>query len=116
MRREITFHPILFALFPILSLYAANLAIVPIEDTYRPIGIVLGAAMMLWLLLFAVVRDWRRSGMALSVAIVLFFAFGYVWAIILNNYTLWSWFWPKEKFQTIWIALILCLGVFFAWK
>jgi len=116
MRRAATFHPVLFALFPILSLYAANLAIVPIEDTYRATGILLSCALLLWLLLFAVVRDWKRSGMAVSVAVTLFFAFGYVWSIVVDNYMLWSWFQPKERFQTIWVALTSCVALLFLWK
>jgi len=116
MRRAIVVHPILFALFPILSLYAANLAIFPIEDTYRPIGIVLLGALILWLLLFLVVRDWKRSGLAVSVAFSLIFGFGYAWSVVVNNYDLWVRLGPKDKFQIVWLVFTGCASLLAIWK
>lgn len=116
MRRGITYHPLLFAIFPILSLYAANSALFPLSDLYRPLAIVISAAAILWLVLFAIVRDWSRSALAVSVAFLVFFSFGSAWAFGKQSDALWDYVNPKSKFQTEWLVLTAVLAVIPLWK
>jgi hypothetical protein len=72
------FHPLLFALFPLLSLYRHNLQQIAPEEIVRPLVLVLAALVPLWLLLTAACRDGRRAGIVLSVLVVFFFAYGHL--------------------------------------
>ena len=78
--RDWVLHPFFLGALPILSLVAQNLdEDVHLSDAIRPLGIVLGmvaAFMLLGALLF---REPRKVGLVLSVWIVLFFSYGYVW-------------------------------------
>ena len=90
------FFPILFAIFPILSLYSANLALVPIQSIFRPSVFVVGAVVFLWFLSQLALKSVGR-GAVLSSKLVLF-CFLYsrmVAAISIPNYVgyLYPWIW-----------------------
>jgi hypothetical protein len=42
------FHPPLFAAFPILSIYSANVAIIPIADLWRPLFVAMAFSCVIW--------------------------------------------------------------------
>jgi hypothetical protein len=76
--RQIPLHPVLFAAYAVLFLYAANLALVLPVDAAAPLArSVLGAAVV-WLVLTLVFRDPRRGAIVATGAVVAFFAFGHV--------------------------------------
>ena len=67
-------HPFLFALFPILFLFSHNRAeFTSLSEIVPSVVLVLGGAGLLFLLAFAVLRDFQRAGFALSVFLILFF-------------------------------------------
>jgi hypothetical protein len=61
------FHPPLIAAFPILALYRSNMALIPSADLWVPLGIAVGAALLLWLVGALVLRDSARGALAASV-------------------------------------------------
>src|SRR6188768_3598354 len=69
---RIPLHPVLFAAYAVLFLYAANLALVLPVDVVPPlVRSVIGAAIA-WAVLTVLFRDPRRA------AVIAFFAFGHV--------------------------------------
>ena len=64
MRRP--FHPILFALYPVLALYAVNTALVPPNDVPVPLAINLIATLFLWGFLSLVLRSVPRGAAGAS--------------------------------------------------
>jgi hypothetical protein len=77
-RRPFPFHPLLFALAPILFLYSHNAARLPIAPTelVLPLAVSFAAALCLWLLLGLVLRSGRRAALVVSLFLALFFLYG----------------------------------------
>lgn len=70
-------HPLAFALFPLLSLYAANSAEVRLADLLRPALVVLAATLALWAVFQAAARrsngGGRKAAVLVSAFLLLFF-------------------------------------------
>jgi hypothetical protein len=79
-RRALVVHPLLFAAFPVLFLWAHNLQEgVVFGDVIRLLGMVIGAVAALWLLCALVLRSAGRSALAVSIVVVMFFSYGYLY-------------------------------------
>ncbi len=80
-KRQLVLHPLLFAAFPVVYLWAHNVQEgVTFGDIIWPLFLVVGVTALLfaagWL---ALRRDAARVGLALSVLVLLFFSYGYVY-------------------------------------
>jgi hypothetical protein len=73
------FHPFFIALTPVLGLYAQNVGMFPVEAIFRPAVLLLLGATLLLLILWALVRDVHKAGVAAS---LLLFAFLSGWNIL----------------------------------
>lgn len=65
-KRERIFYPICFALFPLLSIYSANLSLVPWRMMIRPVCVVLIATFAIWGILSLILRSTKRGAIATS--------------------------------------------------
>jgi hypothetical protein len=72
-RRNWVFHPFLFGVFPIVSVFSHNVFELPLTDLILPIGLSLASTLTIWLGLLWWTRDSFRAGLATSVLVVLFF-------------------------------------------
>ena len=72
-------HPLLFALLPGISLLAHNISQIHPEDAIRPLALILGATVLLWLLLGLVLREASQAAFAISMLLLLFFSFGHIY-------------------------------------
>lgn len=82
-RRLILLHPLLFAAYPVLFLFAANAADqVTLEPLWLPLGVSVAAAALLTAMLSVLLRDPVRGGLLATLAIGLFFAYGHVWNLV----------------------------------
>lgn len=77
MKKCVVIHPLLFAVFPILSLFSHNVSSTSPVEIIRPIVIMVLVASALWLLLTLVVKDKRKAGIIVSTLLFLFFSYGY---------------------------------------
>jgi len=80
--RQKPIYPILFALYPILALYAHNVEQIRLPVTYRAFAIVLGGTLILLLSLRAILKDWHRAALTTVIALVLFFSYGQVYLLV----------------------------------
>jgi len=108
------FHPILFAAYPVISLYSRNTALFPAEDLWRPLGILVLIGAALWAILTPIFRSIDRAALATSVAVVGFFSFGPLLDVLhdshsRDNYDPTSTFWP-------WLAGYLVVVIAACWK
>lgn len=85
-RRTLVVHPILFALFPVLSVYHGNLAEVPLREVLAPMGFVLLATCAWFLVALLLFRRVRKAGIFVSVSLVLCFSFGPTARLISNHF------------------------------
>jgi len=82
MKRPLILHPFLFAIFPILFLYAHNKGQVSFSQTLLPSAVVLGFALLLLLVSRLIFRDSKKAGVVVSIFLILFFSYGHVYNII----------------------------------
>lgn len=78
-RRRVLFHPILFGLFPALSLAAQNVSQIEGEDIWWACALSVVGALALLLLAQLVLRDWRKSALVASFGTLLFFSYGHIY-------------------------------------
>ncbi len=76
--RPFPFHPVLIAAYPVLFLYAQNLAEVGLGETYQPILRAAAVAIGITLLAGLLLRDLRRGALIASTVVVIWFAYGYI--------------------------------------
>ena len=88
MKKTFTFHPYLFAMFPILFLYSHNigqLSMISFYEILIPIAIILGftaiAVVVLWLIFK---KDSNKAGIVTSIFLVLFFSYGRIYEIVVG--------------------------------
>lgn len=77
-----TVHPLLFAIFPILSILSANITEVEPSDAVIPAVISLIGAAVLFLILSLAFKDGRKGALAATLAIFLFFSYGHAGNIL----------------------------------
>jgi hypothetical protein len=63
----IPFHPPLFAAFPILSIYSANLALIPLSDLWLPVGVAMALSIPVWAVCSLLCWNISRGASAASV-------------------------------------------------
>ena len=73
---SIIFHPILFGIFPVLSLFENNMSFTPIMEIILPIIIIILVLIPTWIFLKIIIKDNKKSAFIISLSLILFFAYG----------------------------------------
>ncbi len=76
--RGIPIHPVLFALFPLLTLYAHNIGEIAVSEIVRPIAYALIASLGIWGIVAVCTHHVRKSAIIASILAVAFFSYGHV--------------------------------------
>jgi len=92
----IPFHPLLCAIYPVVSVYSHNADHMPFAVMLRPALVSLATACLVWLMLRGLMRDWQRAALITSAAVLLFLCYGHILesaksvfgAWLLHRYTL----------------------------
>ena len=79
MRRTLVIHPFLLALFFILFSYAQNKDELSLSDIWTSVVVLLGFTIVVLLLFALVLRSAARAGMLVSLFLLLFFSYGYLY-------------------------------------
>lgn len=107
MKRAIVIHPFLFATFPILALYAHNIAELSLSSIWIPLAASFGFALLLLMLSWLLFRDARKAAIVTSIFLIMFFADGHI-CVILEG---WGWFRPAKYLPIAW-AIFFVAGVY----
>lgn len=78
MKQPRAFHPPLFALHPLLALYAANVSLIPWRDAVLPAAVSAAGTWLLWMAAARALKDSARAAAAVSIGVWLTFTFD-VW-------------------------------------
>ena len=105
-RKSIIFHPLLFAIFPVIAIYSQNLNLLLPKDIIFPILLFLGFGAGLWILLYLIFKDLVKTGLITSLSIFLFFSFGHISSILYDSIKVIT---DKENFVLIIIFLIILI-------
>src|SRR5688500_14723823 len=82
MPRRFPLYPILFSIFPVLSLAAYNIDEISLDVIPRPLFLSLLAGFLLFGLAILIFRDWYRAALAVLVVLFFFFIYGQVYNIL----------------------------------
>ncbi len=74
-KTRLIFHPFLFAIFPVLFLFAQNIEQLSLSQLIAPVAAVLLISLISWSLFRLVIRDPAKSGMAAALFLILFFSY-----------------------------------------
>lgn len=102
------FHPILFALYPLISLYGPNMSIIPPGDLIRPGLIMLACVAVLWMVSSMGFRNIASGAAATSITVFSLVSFGHVWATLQKAGN------PPDTnlFCITWLVITLAAAVF----
>ena len=75
------FHPFLFAIFPIISLFSFNVNEVFPEEIILPLFFVITITFVIWIVLGYLLKSRIKSGFIVSIGLVLFFSYGYIYIL-----------------------------------
>jgi hypothetical protein len=79
--RHPTIHPLLFAAFPVVYLWAHNLSQgVTFHDALGPLAVTMSAALVLTVLGAIALKDGRKAALIISILVVFFFSYGYIYS------------------------------------
>jgi hypothetical protein len=74
----VVFHPLLFAAFPILFIYAYNINEALVSQIWLPLVISVAAALVLWAVLSLILHSLAKAGFATVIFLALFFSYGHL--------------------------------------
>lgn len=77
MKRNLDLHPILFAMYPFLFLYAQNIEVSSASQMVMPIIATIFVAVCFWGLAGLLSKDISKGGLITSIGLILFFSYGY---------------------------------------
>lgn len=86
MKKSYIVHPFLFALFHILFLFAHNVEEISFSEILLPSAVVLGITLLLVFLIRSIIKDGKKVAIIISVFIVLFFSYGRIYDLIMDQY------------------------------
>ena len=75
-------HPILFAIFPILSIFSYNVRELSFQEIFLPLFLVLAFTVGIWISLRYILKNTGKSAFIISLLLVLFFSFGHVYNLV----------------------------------
>lgn len=78
MKQFLVFHPFLFAIFPILFLFAYNIDEVPATDLLLPMLVAIIGTLILLLSLRLLTKSYNKIAIVASYFLVLFFSYGHI--------------------------------------
>lgn len=97
-------YPLLFAVFPILFLYAYNASETSVNQVWLPMAISALSTLLLWMLLSVTLRSVVKAGLSTVLLLLFFFSYGHVYDLLER----WDVFVPKHS---VWLpGLVLVWG------
>jgi hypothetical protein len=115
LRFPIAVHPILFGLYPVVALFASNAAQMDLGDAIRPLVLSLLIALIIFAILWLVLRNQHKAALIASLAVILFFTYGHVYFLIKPAPVLGSILERQSVLITLWL-LLLAVGGFFIFR
>ena len=112
MKRSIVIYPLLFAIFPVLALYAHNLQQLSLNELWTPLLFSLGLALMLFILSLLILRNAVKAGLVSAVLIIIFFADGHLVGVLQRR----GWFWVANYVLPVIWGLFFIISVYFIYR
>lgn len=89
MKKSLVIHPFLFAVYPVLFLFAHNIGELSFNVLIPPVVIILCFSLLSWSILNFVLKDSQKSGFIVSLFLLLFFSYGHFTNYIPGIFIIW---------------------------
>ena len=86
-KSKLIIHPFLFSIYPIFFLYSQNISLVNISEIIIPIIISLTISAFLFFIFKIVFKSYQKSGLLLSLLLLIFYSWNYIIKFILESNT-----------------------------
>ncbi len=111
MLKNLVIHPFLFSLFPILVIFQYNIHEIPLQDTFWPLFVSFIIALGLWVLVRFFIGG-KKSGLIISLVIMLFVIYGNLHTFIINSDTEFS-FLAGNMIMGTFFFILLIVGIIY---
>ena len=111
LTKSSTIHPVLFAIIPIITIVSLNLDEIFIENSALLFLIVVPSVLVLWYLLNLLIKDKMKSGLIISLGLVLFFSYGHFYNV-LRDVTIWDFDIGRHRYFLPSFGIIFAIGVY----
>ena len=112
MLKNLVIHPFLFSLFPVLVIFQYNIHEIPLQDTFWPLFVSFIIALGLWVLIRFFIGS-KKSGLIVSLIIMLFVIYGNLHTFILNSDTEFSFLGGNIIMGTFFFILLIVGIIYF---
>jgi len=102
-------HPLLFSLYAVLAMLAANIHELDPSQAYRSAGLAIGIAVILSLAWWLIVRDALTAGVLASLCLVAFYSYGHAY-MLLKTLSIGGVLIGRHRFLAPAFAILLALG------
>ena len=107
VRKTLIFYPFLFAIFPILFLYAHNIDEASVGQILLPMVFSIGFTLVLWATLSLILKNVLKGGLATTLFLFFFFFYGRFYGLL----EIWNVFIPQH--EVLLFEILLLWGFFF---
>ena len=99
-KKVFVIHPFLLAVYPVVFLFSYNISQISFSAIFKPIAVILGFSLASWFILNIFLKDRQKSGVIVSLFLILFFSYGHFRTLGGGN---WQIFW----LPFLWISLFV---------
>ena len=112
MLKNLVIHPFLFSLFPVLVIFQYNIHEIPLQDTFWPLFVSFIIALGLWILVRFFIGG-KKSGLIISLVIMLFVIYGNLHTFILNSSSQFTFLGSNMIMGTVFFILLIVGIIYF---
>ena len=105
-------HPFLISLLPVLFIYSQNAREMSIQEIILPALSIFFAAVLLWLLVRFIIKNNEKSGLIISLLLVLSFSYGHIFLLV-DDFTLENSDIGRHRYLVIPFAISFIVGTYY---
>ena len=105
-------HPFLFSIFIVIFIYSHNIFVIPIQEIIFPLLSILGITSVSFIMLTRVLKSARKSGLIVSLYLILFFSFGHIFNIV-NDFSIGEFNIGRYSYLLILYFIIFVIGTIY---
>ena len=114
-KKKIILHPFLFSVFLVIFIYSHNIFVIPVQEIIFPLLSILGITSVSFIILTLALKNARKSGLIVSLYLILFFSFGHVFNIV-NDFSIGEFDIGRYSYLLILYFIIFVIGTIYLLK
>jgi hypothetical protein len=113
--KSLPFHIFLLSVFPALALLTNNLGQADLLVVQRPIVISILIGILIFLVAFLLVRNWRKASLWTSLAMVMMLSYGHIYQIV-EDFQLFGFLIGRHRYLVIFWGVVFILGTWLIFR